>query len=429
MTPAAAAPGLDAHDIPALDHIAVAQGLEDALIGPCRIDDAAPGARRVPARDPPGRVGDAVDAHGHHGLRRQHLDLADQTTAAAPAPGAAGVGIDGVAQHPHGEDRIQEFGGEIFLRHQIDGIVAVGVGTRAIADAKPVRQQEELALGIAPAQVPDHVGAVRGHRFAGGGDIEEPEAGRHVAHHGDAAHAQRGREGRLQDRAGTDHHLVQRPFDAGVEQGLRAAQQIGAEDHRRYRRAHQKIDRSRHLIVAVAGVEADVVGRNIERIAQLDGPVPLAIAVDGIDKGVPALGQQGFEFLPQQGRGLVQQLREGARRLGAAEAAEEFDQPSFAQPDRRHGGAGVALDHLGKARVAVKDPQQLLVHDALARHPHRRHDDALLKDFGTVGRQRAGAHAADIVKVRPGLSEGGKLTVGEHGGDEHLVGRMRHGPL
>ena len=33
---------------------------------------------------------------------------------------------------------------------------------------------------------------------------------------------------------------------------------------------------------------------NLEAIAQLDGPVALAVAVDGIGEGVPALGQQAL---------------------------------------------------------------------------------------------------------------------------------------
>ena len=56
---------------------------------------------------------------------------------------------------------------------------------------------------------------------------------------------------------GAHHHLVDRPLDAGVEQRLRALpQKVGAEHHRRHRRAHQEVDRPRHLVVAVAGVEA-----------------------------------------------------------------------------------------------------------------------------------------------------------------------------
>src|SRR5690349_10846316 len=105
MAPAATAAGFDAHDVAALDHIAIAQGLEEALIGASWIDDAAPGTGGLAAGDAPGRVADAVDAHGHHGLRRQHLDFADEAATAAPAPGTAGIGVDGVAPNAHRKHR------------------------------------------------------------------------------------------------------------------------------------------------------------------------------------------------------------------------------------------------------------------------------------------------------------------------------------
>src|ERR1700704_2187023 len=103
MPPAAASAGLDAQHITAAHNIAVAEGAQGALVRPTRIDDAATGAGGMTPSDTPGRMLDAVDAHGHGRLRRQHLDLADQAAAAAPASRPARVWIDGVAQHAHWE--------------------------------------------------------------------------------------------------------------------------------------------------------------------------------------------------------------------------------------------------------------------------------------------------------------------------------------
>ena len=92
-------------------------------------------------------------------------------------------------------------------------------------------------------------------------------------------------------------HLVDRRLDAGVEDALGAlAQEVGAEHHGRHRRAHQEVDRPRHLVVARAGVEHDAVGRDVEPIPQLDGAVALAVAVDGVGEGVAALGHQGAQL-------------------------------------------------------------------------------------------------------------------------------------
>src|SRR5207244_3423249 len=69
------------------------------------IDEPPPGAGRMPAGDAPGRMLDTVDAHGDHGFRRQHLQLADEAAAAAPAAGPASIGVDGIADDAHGEHR------------------------------------------------------------------------------------------------------------------------------------------------------------------------------------------------------------------------------------------------------------------------------------------------------------------------------------
>src|SRR5262249_6458855 len=68
MPPTAAASRLDAHDIPALDHVAIAERMNDARIAPTRIDHAASGTRGATAGHAPWRMLDAVYAHGDHRL-------------------------------------------------------------------------------------------------------------------------------------------------------------------------------------------------------------------------------------------------------------------------------------------------------------------------------------------------------------------------
>src|SRR5262245_12850259 len=103
MAPATTTPCLDTHDISAFNHVAVAQRADDALIRPTRIDDAASRARRLTAGDAPRRMLDAVNAHGHRRFRRQHLKLANEPAATAPATRSTRIGVDGIARNAHGE--------------------------------------------------------------------------------------------------------------------------------------------------------------------------------------------------------------------------------------------------------------------------------------------------------------------------------------
>src|SRR5262249_38988583 len=163
MTPTAAASRLDAHDIPALDHVAIAERMNDALIAPTRIYHSASGTRGATARYAPQRILYSGYAHGAPRLPGHHLNLPNKPTATAPAARPTGIGVDGIAPDAHGKDLFEELGGKVFLCHQIHGVIAIRRRARAIADAEPVGEQKELARGIASAQIPDHISAVRGH--------------------------------------------------------------------------------------------------------------------------------------------------------------------------------------------------------------------------------------------------------------------------
>src|SRR5215471_7326284 len=110
VTPTAATSRLDAHDIPALDHVAIAERMDDAFIAPTRIDHAASATRGATAGHAPWWMLDAVNAHGDHRLLRQHLKLANEPAAAAPATRPTGIGIDGIAPDAHGKDLFEELG-------------------------------------------------------------------------------------------------------------------------------------------------------------------------------------------------------------------------------------------------------------------------------------------------------------------------------
>ena len=101
---------------------------------------------------------------------------------------------------------------------------------------------------------------------------------------------------------------------------------------------------------------------NVEAIAQLDGPVPLAVAVDGVGEGsVLPSGTSARSLLAQLAPGLLDQPLEGVGRPYAAEALRT------ARSRRRSPSRIAAMDarvsplhHLGEARVAIEEPQQLL---------------------------------------------------------------------
>src|SRR5262249_41688913 len=97
MCPTSATAGPRAHRGAALDDVAVAEGLEGALVRAPGVDAAAAAARRPSAGHSPGWVGDAVDAHGQHGLRSEHLDFANDPAAPAPAARSAAISVDRIA--------------------------------------------------------------------------------------------------------------------------------------------------------------------------------------------------------------------------------------------------------------------------------------------------------------------------------------------
>src|SRR5829696_3646913 len=176
MAMAAAAAGLDAQHVAMLQHVAVRQRRQHALVVGAGIDQHATGAARHAAIDAPRRVLDAVDAHGKHCFLSQDIVFAHDAAAAAIASGAAGIDQDAVGAQAHRIAGLEEFDGVVLLRHEVHGVGAVGIRPRAPADAYAVRHQErfELALVVAEgaAQEGDHVGRMRRRRLATG-DVDQ----------------------------------------------------------------------------------------------------------------------------------------------------------------------------------------------------------------------------------------------------------------
>ena len=151
MAVAAAAAGLDAQHVAALQHVAVGRAAAAARSW------LVPGlttARPVPPAMPP-----AMPHGGFFTLSMRTASIASsarmsysRTMPQPPRqlPGAAGIGEDAVGAQPHRIADLEELDRVVLLRHEIDRVGAVGGGARAPADADAVRHQErlELALGV-----------------------------------------------------------------------------------------------------------------------------------------------------------------------------------------------------------------------------------------------------------------------------------------
>src|SRR6266851_2750723 len=249
MAIAAAAAGRDAQHVAALDTVAVGERRDLTLVGGAGIDDDAARPAGHAAGDAPRRIFHAVDTDGDHGLVGQHVVLAHDAAAAAIFPGAARILDDRVGAQTHRITDLQELDGVVLLRHEVDGVDAVGVGPRAVADADAVGQQERrehaLFVAVCPADQRDDIGGLRGGRL-GPGDVDEPVQGGKETHQGQAAHAERRREARPQQRALAQAHFVERLRTARIADLCRiAAQEIEAERRPGHVRIHQQVHRSR----------------------------------------------------------------------------------------------------------------------------------------------------------------------------------------
>ena len=142
-----------------------------------------------------------------------------------------------------------------------------------------------------------------------------------------------------------------------------------------------------------------------------------------------AVGHEFEEQLARAAGRLGDAGVEGGEHGGGAVAGEQLAQAQLGQVAGGHHGPGVALDHLGQARVAQEDPVGLLVELPLADDPDGGHEHALVIDLGGVRGDAARAQAADVLVVPEGRGEGHELAVVEHGHHEDHVLMVLHGAV
>ena len=110
-----------------------------------------------------------------------------------------------------------------------------------------------------------------------------------------------------------------------------------------------------------------------------------------------------------------------SRTVAAPEAREQLLDAPLAEPAARQHRADVAAQDVGKARVAEKDAEGLVVEPPLPVDADGGHDDALVEDLGGVGGDAARAQAADVPEVPPRLREGHQLAlVEDRRGEDHV---------
>src|SRR5690606_38211283 len=113
-------------------HVTVGERRQHALVRGARIQDRTARSCALAARHSPRRIRLAFDAKSDRDLVAENLHFTDDATAATPAPGTARVAIDLVAPYPQRIGRFDELRRIVLLCDEIDRVVAVGRGTRAV---------------------------------------------------------------------------------------------------------------------------------------------------------------------------------------------------------------------------------------------------------------------------------------------------------
>ena len=93
---------------------------------------------------------------------------------------------------------------------------------------------------------------------------------------------------------------------------------------------------------------------------------------------------------------IVEQARHRGEHGGLAVAPEQVEEPPFADPHAGNLGPHVAERHVGQADIRAHHVDDRLVRPATLEQLHVRELQSLLVDFGGVGREAAGALAADL---------------------------------
>jgi hypothetical protein len=189
---------------------------------------------------------------------------------------------------------------------------------------------------------------------------------------------------------------------------------------------HDEVDGAAGLVVAGPRVDADAVATLLHSHPHVVRATRHPVAVHRVLALVGAVGDACAQGLPDRFATLLREERPGLPHGSRPEAGEQFLDAALAEPATRQHRADVAAQDIGEARVAEEDAEGLVVEPSLAIDADGGDDDALVEDLGSVGRDAAGAQAADVPEVPPRLGKGHQLTVVEHRGREHHVGGVRH---
>jgi hypothetical protein len=193
------------------------------------------------------------------------------------------------------------------------------------------------------------------------GDVDQSVDCGQEAHEREAAHAERRREFRPQQRAFAQAHLVERLRAAGVADLRRIAAEVEhGESRPRHVRVQQQVHRSRRLVVGCRGVEDEAilaVGPALarQRQAQMERAVAVAVGVDRIGETVRTVVEGLGELRAHQGAGACHELAQAVGQHVGAEARRDLLDALHAQRRARHQRPHVADVLLGEARIAEED--------------------------------------------------------------------------
>src|SRR6266852_9191286 len=300
IAPAAAAAGLEAEEVAALENDAVAEGGQLALARRARIEDDASRPPRETARHAVGRDERVLHARGQLRALAEHAHVADHARPAAMAARSARLRPHRVALDAQREVALYVLNGVVLLGDVVDDVDAVGEGPRAQAHSEPLDAEDGPPARLVPGAevVEDIDGGARGH-LAPIGLGEGAEDAGHDAEARVGAHAQGGGEARLEQAALAGDPLVEIAEEplVDVEVGIEGLE-IAAEGDAEEARVGDEVDGTPRLVVGAGAVEGHVVAATAEgEIDTVRPGLDAPVAVEKIVEGPLSLGNHLQEEL------------------------------------------------------------------------------------------------------------------------------------
>ena len=244
---------------------------------------------------------------------------------------------------------------------------------------------------------------------------------------GHAAHADGGRELRVEDRALGDD-AARRPRDAAVQQDRRvdAVEAVGVAHHQQdvaLGAAGRHVERRLQLRVGPGEVHDRLVAADLQGQGKPDGHAARRVLVEVVGEEIVAVRNAA-----EQGAGLplaeVEQVLDALAEHVDAELAHHVVHLALAGVHGRDLRLQVAMVLLGHADVGQHHIEQRLVQRALLVELVGRNADAFLVDLGQLPRQRGRHRAADVGVVDVADGEGDQLVLPEDRLPHVQVGRV-----